>query len=107
MGLIVSTIRLMQLNSMRLDLEYKLMLINTSRMQLTASTGDLEMLGSDLDPDSAESKALQKRMERLKIVEQRLEEQAQRYQIQLKMVESEIQSVNSSISSNIQMAYGG
>ncbi len=107
MGLIVSTIRLMQLNSMRLDLEYKLMLINTSRMQLTASTGDLETLGSDLDPDSAESKALQKRMERLKIVEQRLEEQAQRYQIQLKMVESEIQSVNSSISSNIQMAYGG
>ncbi len=107
MGLIVSTIRLIQLNSMRLDLEYKLMLINTSRMQLTASTGDLETLGSDLDPDSAESKALQKRMERLKIVEQRLEEQAQRYQIQLKMVESEIQSVNSSISSNIQMAYGG
>ena len=105
MGLIVSTIRLIQLNSMRLDLEYKLMLINSSRLQLTASTGDLETLGTDLDPDSAEAKALQKRQERLKVVEQRLE--AQRYQIQLKMIESEIQSVNSSIDSNIQMSYGG
>ncbi|HIQ88856.1 TPA: hypothetical protein IAA68_03400 [Candidatus Galligastranaerophilus faecipullorum] len=107
MGLIVSTIRLIQLNSMRLDLEYKLMLINSSRLQLTASTGDLETLGTDLDPDSAEAKALQKRQERLKVVEQRLEEQAQRYQVQLKMIESEIQSVNSSIDSNIQMSYGG
>ena len=56
---------------MRLDLEYKLMLINSSRLQLTASTGDLETLGTDLDPDSAEAKALQKRQERLKVVEQR------------------------------------
>lgn len=105
MGLIVSTMRLIQLNSMRLDLEYKLMLINSSRLNLTASTSDLETL-SDID-DSAVSKELQKRQERLKIVEQRLEEQAQRYQIQLKMIESEIQSLNSSIDSNIQMAFGG
>ena len=82
------------------------MLINSSRLQLTSATGDLETLGTDLDPDSAEAKALQKRQERLRIVEQRLEEQAQRYQIQLKMIESEIQNVNSTIDSNIQMAYG-
>lgn len=98
--------RLIQLNSMRLDIEYKLMLINSSRLQLTASTGDLQTLGTDLDPESAEAKALQKRQERLQIVEKRLEEQAQRYQIQLKMIESEIQSLNSTIDSNIQMSFG-
>lgn len=90
---------------MRLDLEYKMQLINSSRLSLTASTGDLETLGTDLDPNSAEAKALQKRQERLKVVEQRLEEQSQRYQIQLKMIEGEIQSLNSSIDSNIQAAY--
>ncbi len=106
MGLIISTMRLIQLNTMRLNLEYKMSLVNSTRMSLTASTGDLQTLGTDLDPQSAEAKALQQRQERLKAVEIRLEEQSQRYQVQLKMIEAEIQTLNQSIDSNISMSYG-
>ena len=98
--------RLIQLNSLRMDLEYKIMLVNSSKLELSQSTSDLETLGTDLDPNSAEAKALKKRQERLYLVEKRLDEQAQRYQIQLKMVEAEIQSLNSTIDSNIQRSFG-
>lgn len=106
MGLITSTIRLIYLNNYRHDLEYKSQLISTAKLGLSNTINDLLNAGSDLDPDSPEVKALEKRKERLYLVEKRLDEQMQRYQTQLKMVEAEYQSVQQQIDKNIQFSYG-
>jgi len=107
MGLVTSTIRLIYLNGYRLDLEYKMQLISVAKLNLSKSVNDLLNAGSDLEPDSPEMKALEKRKERLYMVEKQLDEQLQRYQVQLKMVEAEYESVQKQIDKNIQYAYGG
>ena len=106
MGLITSTIRLIYLNNYRLDLEYRTQLISVAKMNLSNTVNDLLNAGSDLEPDSPEVKALQKRKERLYLVEKRLSEQLQRFQVQLKMVEAEYQAVQQQIDKNIQYAFG-
>lgn len=107
MGLLTSTMRLTYLNNYRLDLEYKMQLVSTAKLELSTSINDLLNVGSNLEPDSPETKALEKRKERLYLVEKKLDEQMNRYQIQLKMVEAEIQQCQQSIDKNIQMTYGG
>lgn len=107
MGLIVATIRKVQLNNYRLDLEYKMSLVSASKLNLSQTVNDLLSVASDLDPDSPEAKALEKRKERLYLVEKKLDEQMQRYETQLKMVEAELQTCNQMIDKNIQYSYGG
>ena len=107
MGLITSTIRLIYLNNYRLDLEFKCGKISSAKLGLSNTINDLLNVGTDLDPDSPEVKALEKRKERLHLVEKQLDEQLQRYQTQLKMVEAEYQQVQQQIDKNIQFAYGG
>jgi len=103
MGLITATIRKTQLNNYRLDLEYKMMLISSSKLNLSQTVNDLLSVASDLDADSPEVKALEKRKERLYLVEKKLDEQMQRFETQLKMVEAEMQSCNQMIDKNIQV----
>ncbi len=107
MGLITATIRKAQLNNYRLDLEYRMQLINTSKLNLSQTVNELLSVSSDLDVNSPEAKALEKRKERLYLVEKKLEEQAQRFETQLKMVEAELQSCDQMIDKNIQYSYGG
>ena len=107
MGLITATIRKTQLNSYRLDLEYKMQLVSASKLNLSQTVNDLLSAASALDSDSPEAKALEKRKERLYLVEKKLDEQMQRYETQLKMVEAELQSCNQMIDKNIQYTYGG
>ena len=107
MGLITATIRKTQLNNYRLDLEYKMQLISASKLNLSQTVNDLLSVASDLDADSPEAKALEKRKERLYLVENKLDEQMQRFETQLKMVEAEMQSCNQMIDKNIQYSYGG
>ncbi|MBE7706430.1 MAG: hypothetical protein E7Z91_04220 [Cyanobacteria bacterium SIG30] len=107
MGLITSSVRLLYLNSYRLDLEYKIQLISSEKMRLASTLNELINVGSDLDPESPEVKTLEKRKERLHLVEKRLDEQMQRYETQLKMVEAEFQSCKQMIDKNIQYTYGG
>lgn len=106
MGLITATIRKTQLNSYRLDLEYRMQLVSASKLNLSQTVNDLLSVASDLDSDSPEAKALEKRKERLYLVEKKLDEQMQRYETQLKMVEAELQSCNQMIDKNIQYTYG-
>ena len=68
MGLITATIRKTQLNSYRLDLEYKMQLVSASKLNLSQTVNDLLSVASDLDSDSPEAKALEKRKERLYLV---------------------------------------
>lgn len=107
MGLITSTVRLIYLNNYRLDLEYQSQLISVAKLNLSSTVNDLLNAGSDLDPDSPEVKALEKRKERLYLVEKQLDEKMQRIQVQLKMVEAEYQQVQQQIDNNIKFAYGG
>lgn len=107
MGIAVSTVRLIYLTMYKLDLEYKLSLISTAKMSLSQSVNDLLTVGTDLEPDSPEVKALERRKERLYLIEKRLDEQMTRYQTTLKMVEAQIDQVNGSIDRDVQSAFGG
>ena len=105
MGLIASSVRLLYLNNYRHDLESKMLKINQEKLRLSSSMNDLMNVGSDMSPDSPEVKELEKRKERLELVEKRLDEQMQRYETQSKIVEAEYQMCKEMIDKNIQYAY--
>ena len=106
MGLIASTVRLLYLNNYRHDLESKMLIINQEKLRLTSSVNELMNVGSDMDPKSPEVKQLEKRKERLELIEKRLDEKMKRYEVELKMVEAEYQQCQQIIDKNIQYAYG-
>ena len=105
MGLLTSTLRLTYLNNFRADLEYKLSLISSSKLNLASSVTELANVTSDLDPKSPEAKSIEKRRERLHQIEKKLDEQMTRYQTQLKMVEGELGQVQSDLDKSIQRSY--
>ena len=51
MGLITATIRKTQLNSYRLDLEYKMQLVSASKLNLSQTVNDLLSVASDLEAE--------------------------------------------------------
>ena len=61
MGLLIAQMRLAQINNYRSDLEYQIQLISTTKLDLSAQINDMVGLGSDLEPDSPEMKALEKK----------------------------------------------
>ncbi len=105
MGILLAQMRLAQINSYRSDLEYKIQLISSTKLELSSQINDMVGLGSDMEPDSPEMKALEKKKERLMQAEKALDQQLQRYQTQLQMIESEEQSVRQQLSQAIQRAY--
>ena len=105
MGLLIAQMRLAQINSYRSDLEYQIQLISSTKLDLSAQINDMVGLGSDLTPDSPEAKAVEKKKERLYQAEKALDQQLQRLQTQLEMIEAEEQSVKEMCSKAIQRAY--
>ena len=105
MGILLAQMRLAQINSYRSDFEYKIQLISSTKLELSSQINDMVGLGSDMEPDSPEMKALEKKKERLMQAEKALDQQLQRYQTQLQMIESEEQSVRQQLSQAIQRAY--
>lgn len=105
MGLIVSQIRVMYLNQLRLDLDYKIQLITQTRMSLSQSVSDLMQVGNDFDPESPTTKMLQQRQAKLKVLEQKLEQQMAQYQTRLDMVNTELQSAKGVRDANIKEAF--
>ena len=59
-------------------------------------------VGTDYDPDSPVMKTLQQRQAKVQLMEQKLEQQIQEYQIQLQMVEAEYSQCKSRLQSEIQ-----
>ena len=106
MGLLIAQMRLAQINEYRSDLEYKIRLVSSTKLDLSNQINELVGYGSEMDPDSPEMKALEKKKERLYIVEKALDAQLQRYQTQLEMIEQEEQSVKESLSKAIQRSFG-
>lgn len=105
MGLIVAQIRLMYLQQQRLDLEYKIQLITQTKLGLSASVSDLMQVGNDYDPESPTTKMLQQRQAKLKVLEQKLDQQMAQYNTRLKMIEAETQSAQQMLDKNIQQSF--
>ena len=105
MGLLTSQIRLMYLQQQRLDLEYKIQLITQAKMGLSQSVSDLMQVGNDYDPESPTTKMLQQRQAKLKVLEQKLDQQMAQYQTRLKMVDTEYESAVAMRDKNIQSSF--
>ena len=105
MGLLVAQMRLAQINEYRSDLEYRIRLVSSTKLDLSSQINDLVGYGSDMDPESPEMKALEKKKERLYVVEKALDAQLQRYQNQLQMIEAEEQSVKQQLEKSIQRSF--
>jgi len=105
MGLLIAQMRLAQLRNFRSDLEYKTMLISSTKMSFTSQINELIGLAPDMDPESPEMKALEGKKERLQQMEKALDALLQRYQTQMEMIDAEEQSVKEQISNSIQRMY--
>lgn len=105
MGLIVAHIRAMYLQQQKLDLEYKIQLITQTRMGLSKSVDDLMQVGNDFDPESPTTKMLQQRQQKLKVLEQKLDQQMNQYKVRLDMIETELQSAKQMRDKSIQDAF--
>ncbi len=105
MSILLSQMRLAEINSYRADLEYKIQLVSSTKLDLSSQINELVGLGTDMDPESPEMKALEKKKERLYQAEKALDMQLQRFQTQLQMIESEEQSVKQNLQSSIQRSF--
>jgi hypothetical protein len=105
MGILVAASRAMYLTGARNDLEYKIQLINTARLNLMNEMNSLTANGADLDPESPEVKIMEQRRQRLMLIDKKLEMEMQQYQSQLQMVQSEEEGVRTSFQKNVERAY--
>ena len=105
MGLLTSQLRLAEITSYRSDLEYQIMLVSSTKLDLSSQINSIVGLASDLEPDSPEAKALEKKKERLMQAEKALDMQLQRYQNQLEMINKEEESVKQQKSEAIQRSF--
>jgi len=74
-------------------------------MSLSQSTSDLMQVGTDYDPESPVAKMLNQRQAKLKVLEQKLDQQLQQYQLRLRMIESEYQSCLEIINRNMERSF--
>ena len=87
MGIVTQTVGQQKYIAMQMDLEYKINLINETKLNLTNSMNELVNVGSDLDPSNPMVKQLQTRKEKLHQLEKKLDMQLQLYQTQLQLVQ--------------------
>ncbi|MFA6989270.1 MAG: hypothetical protein WC197_04290 [Candidatus Gastranaerophilaceae bacterium] len=109
MSLVSSQLRLLFLTYRQHDLAYKIQLISETKMGLASSVNALLTVGTDLDPESPEMKKLELRKQKLAQLEKKLDAELMLYQNQLKMVETESESVKKMLDGDIKrsFSYGG
>ncbi len=105
MGVLVATMRCQYLINLKCDLEYKIQLITQTKMSLVASNNDLLQVGTDYDPESPVVKTLQQRQAKMKLLEQKLDQQMAAYQGQLRMVMTELESARGMRDRDIQETF--
>ena len=105
MGVITDSIRMQYLSNQKMDYEYKIQLVTQARMGLTRAGDDLMQVGTDYSPDSPVVKQLQQRQNKLKMLEQKLEQQMIRYQTGLQMVNTEYEACRSRLYQNIGQSF--
>ena len=105
MGLIASSFRMMYLTAYQISLESKIQWIASAKMELVASSDEIMELGNDLDPENPAVKQLEARRDKLTVLEKKLDLQMQEYQSRLKMVEAELESTRTAVSSAIDRSF--
>ena len=105
MGLLTAITRISYLVNTALDLEYKIQLITQTKSTLAASNSDLMNVGTDYDPESPVSKMLAQRMAKLKVLDQKLDNQLAQYKLQLAMVETEKESCMKMLEKHIKSSF--
>lgn len=105
MGVLVASMRLQYLTNLKCDLEYKIQLITQAKMSLMSSNDDLMQVGTDYDSESPIVKVLQQRQAKMKLLEQRLDQQMNSYQNQLRMVMTEYESARGMLDRDIQSTF--
>lgn len=105
MGVLVATMRMQYLTNLKCDLEYKIQLITQSKLNLMTSNNDLMQVGTDYDPESPIVKTLQQRQAKMKLLEQRLDQQMQNYQAQLRAVMTEYEAARQMRDRDIQETF--
>lgn len=105
MGVLVATMRLQYLTNLKCDLEYKIQLITQTKMSLMSSNNDLLQVGNDYDPESPIVKTLQQRQAKMKLLEQKLDQQMAAYQAQLRAVMTEYESARGMRDRDIQETF--
>jgi hypothetical protein len=101
MGFITDSMRLRQLHGQKMDLQFKIQQITITKQSLIGAGNDLMKVGTDYDPDSPVMKTLQQRQEKLKILEEKLSQQAEEYRLQLEAVSAEYDSCKQRVSQSI------
>lgn len=109
MGFVTGTIRLLYLTQLRNDLEHKIMLISEAKLDMSKSITELISVGTDLDSDSPIVKNMKARRDKMKLIEQELDQKMEQYKIKLQAVDREIQSAQAIVDKGINssFAYGG
>lgn len=105
MGLLVGIIRKRQLSMMKSNAEWKLQLITSALMTAQNSANNLMQVGTDYEADSLIAKKLQQRQYKLKLLEEKLNQQKAALELQIKEYSQEIESCNSMIDANIKNAF--
>jgi len=105
MGIFLSQMRMAEIIKYRSDLEYQIHLINATKLDLSSQVNAMVGLEAEMDADSPEKKALEKKKERLMQVEKSLDLQLQRYQSQLEMINQEEQGVKQQLQTSIQRSF--
>ena len=105
MGLLIGIVRMRYLKMMKSTAEWKLQLITQAKMHAQKSTNDLQQVGTDYEADSLIAKNLQQRQYKLKLLEEKLDQQKAALEIQIKECTEEIQSCQSMIDANIKSSF--
>lgn len=105
MGLTAATVNQQYLIAYKNDLEYKISLINQTKMNLADSSRDLITVGADMDPDNPAVRQLEQRRARLNLLEKKLDMEMEEYQTKLKMVEEGMKTNNEMIDKNISTSH--
>ena len=93
MGIVTQTIGQQRYIAMQMDLEYKINLINETKLSLASSLNELVNVGSDLDPSNPMVKQLQARKEKLHQLEKKLDMQLHMHQTQLQLVQQNMSAL--------------
>lgn len=105
MGLLTSVMRMQYLINQKSDLDYKIMLITQTKASLVSSNNDLLQVGNDYDPSSPIVKTLQERQNKMHALEQQLDARMAGYKAQMKMVETEMESIRGIIDGEIKSSF--
>lgn len=101
MGFAASQARFLLLTARKSDLELQGQFINQARLQLANVSSSLFSLSANLDPESAQARALQSRIAAIQAIDKALELQLRRVDTQRDAVQTEIDAVRKVIGKNI------